>query len=186
MPDPTKPTYEELQEGFKAALDAGDRLTKELTEARVQHDACHQTTDDLLGERDRTITALRETLESIRDHDGQRWTWNDGIAEPQTGMQEIAKAALAATGETGSIVHPLPTKGETRHPFQERIVCSVCGHAHSANCHTDWDEPSTDPASTVECPTCNGDGHALLGGCFCTDCEGSGRIPKPVGGETDD
>ena len=167
-------------------------LQQELTEARVQHDACHQTSDDLLGERDRTITALEKTLESIRDHDGQRWTWNDGIAEPQTDMQEIAKAALAASGETEPIVASL---GRIADWAKENGLTSEEWKAYLFT----GELPYTDPASTVECPctvALNRLNAELCAECWdatysrrrhfnCSTCV-NGRIPKPVGEETDD
>jgi len=66
-----------------------------MTDEEARLIACNKEVTRLTKE----LAALRKVLEKIAAHDGSRWAWKDGVAEPQTSMQELAKAALAATGE---------------------------------------------------------------------------------------
>lgn len=165
---------------YNALMVKYGQLEQELAEAHENYSAVirGQTTE---------IMALRKALEKIANLDGGR---SRSIFEER----EIAQAAFDASGERKDEPLSLELR-ETIAEMQEPISATdpdntteECSHgAPVDDCaypHTDNFTDSTDP-TTVECPTCNGDGHALLGGCFCMECDGSGRVPaKPVEGET--
>ncbi len=152
--DPTKPTYEELQEGFKAALDAGDRLAEELEAAHESH-----FIDDYnalmvkYGQLEHELAALREDEPLSLE-----------IREIMAELQEPISSTDPASVECPCTNSGYPVDG----------MCKECaGHLGE-----DPGGPRPD------------DGH-YGGGKHCSwcstpDCGGSGRIPKPVGGETDD
>ena len=170
-------------------------LQQELAEASEEREHMRRYwngTCELLQASQQRETALRKALVAICDHDYSRWQDDgDGGLERQLRPQEIAKAALAATGERMDV--------GCQNPCCLALSAVWDNEEDDTLFDTSTTQPtnttSTDPASTVQCPCVQADARHTCSGCIgalhslkcqTPGCEGSGRIPKPVGEETDD